>query len=340
LRSVTIIIIDQIMKKILVTLLFLAFLGPTANAQIGDILRKAAEKATEKAVEKAADKAAEAAVEAVEDELNNKQPQKAEPKTEPKAQETITMADIMKKLPALPTAQQFIKYKEAELKEQTLKLLTSPVTSFNTKALSLSMEAASLGTQSMDSTEVVDAAYKQTEAATGLSREEIDKLSTMSEAEQEAYLKAHYQQGHAEAAMLNQAVEASKYLEPLQPKIDEWEKVNEKIEDIYKKADGQCQEIYKKYADKLADETDKNRNSILMQYYSEIVAFQRDAVEQAMKLRLNEQLPIAEKIEEEMVVIRKEHQDFVSALLNYPQLTATQYFMEYARILDIPEYKD
>jgi len=328
------------MKKILVTLLFLAFLGPTANAQIGDILRKAAEKATEKAVEKAADKAAEAAVEAVEDELNNKQPQKAEPKTEPKAQETITMADIMKKLPALPTAQQFIKYKEAELKEQTLKLLTSPVTSFNTKALSLSMEAASLGTQSMDSTEVVDAAYKQTEAATGLSREEIDKLSTMSEAEQEAYLKAHYKQGQAEAVMMEQAIEASKYIEPLQPMIDQWEKVDEKVNGIYKKADDECRTIYKKYADKLADETAKNRNDVLLQYYSEIITPQRDAVEQAMIIRLNEQLPIAEKIEEKMVVIRKEHQDLVSALLNYPQLTAAQYFMEYSRLLDITEYKN
>ncbi|MCR4966044.1 MAG: hypothetical protein K6A41_10360 [Bacteroidales bacterium] len=324
------------MKKILATLLFIALLGPAANAQLGGILRRAAEKATEKAVDKATDKAADAAAKAVEDELNKQQPQQ----TEATGKEVTSLADIMKQMPALPTAQQFIKYKEAELNEQTMKMVTNPVTSFNAQAMSLSMEAVTFCTQNLDSAEVMDAAYKQAEATTGLTREEIDKLSTMSEAEQEAYLKAHYQQGHAEAAMLNQAVEASKYLEPLQPKIDEWEKVNERIEGIYKKVDGQCREIYKKYADKLADETDKNHNSILMQYYSEIVSFQRDAVEQAMKLRLNEQMPIAEKIEEEMVVIRKEHQDFVSALLNYPQLTATQYFMEYARVLEIPEYKD
>jgi hypothetical protein len=41
-----------------------------------------------------------------------------------------------------------------------------------------------------------------------------------------------------------------------------------------------------------------------------------------------------------MVEIRAQHQDVVSMLLNYPQITATQYFMEPTHLLDIPEYKE
>ena len=39
-----------------------------------------------------------------------------------------------------------------------------------------------------------------------------------------------------------------------------------------------------------------------------------------------------------MAPIRAQHQDIISALLNYPQLTVSQYFTEPARLLDIPEY--
>ena len=64
----------------------------------------------------------------------------------------------------------------------------------------------------------------------------------------------------------------------------------------------------------------------------------RTAVQQALKIRLNEQLPVAEEIEQQMAPIRAQHQDIISALLNYPQLTVSQYFTEPARLLDIPEY--
>ena len=57
-------------------------------------------------------------------------------------------------------------------------------------------------------------------------------------------------------------------------------------------------------------------------------------------MRLDEQLPIAEEIEHQMVDIRTQHQDAISLLLNYPRLTATQYFTEPTRLLEIPEYSE
>ena len=57
-------------------------------------------------------------------------------------------------------------------------------------------------------------------------------------------------------------------------------------------------------------------------------------------MRLDEQLPIAEEIERQMVDIRTQHQDAISLLLNYPRLTATQYFTEPTRLLEIPEYSE
>ena len=84
--------------------------------------------------------------------------------------------------------------------------------------------------------------------------------------------------------------------------------------------------------------SDKERNQLLLKYYKDIIDWQRTAVQEAMKIRLEEQLPIAEEIEQKMVAIRAEHKDNISAFLNYPQLTASQYFAEVSRLLDIPQY--
>ena len=327
------------MKKLLLLTFCMCFYCFNVNAQIGGILRNAANKAAQKATEKAVDEATDKAVEAIDNELNSKKEQNAAKEEETKAEEKATVSSLMAKLPELPTVQQLVNYKSAELNEQALKMMTSPVTSFNAKVMSLSMQVLSLPMEGADSAQVVENAYKQAEAATGLSREEIDKLATMSEEEQEAYLKAHYTEGQAEAAFLQQAAEAGKYLEPLQPMIDEWSAFDNKIEKIYKDVDAQCKTIYQKYAGKLEKASDAERNSQLIKYYTEIAPLQRAAVQQVLNIRLNEQLPVAEKIETEMVKIRAEHQDLISVMLNYPQMTATQYFTEVLRLTDIPEFK-
>ena len=116
--------------------------------------------------------------------------------------------------------------------------------------------------------------------------------------------------------------------------------MDDKVTALYKESENRCRGIYAKYADQLSKATGKERNTLLVRYYTEIVPIQREAVQQAMQLRLKEQLPIADKIEEKMVEIRAQHQDVVSMLLNYPQLTATQYFADPTHLLDIPEYTE
>ena len=160
------------------------------------------------------------------------------------------------------------------------------------------------------------------------------------EDQQEAYIAAHYRPGTAEAAMVSQASDISKYLEPLQPLIDKWGEVGEKADAFLAQANEKCKGVYKKYASELAKASDKERVSILLKYYAEIVEYQRTAVQQAMRVRLDEQLPIAEDIEKKMVTIRAEHPDIVSAFMNYPQLTATQYFADVAKLIEVPEFND
>ncbi|MBO4774368.1 MAG: hypothetical protein J5516_06290 [Bacteroidales bacterium] len=335
------------MKKGLILIFSLLFCICGTRAQLGGALQKAAQKAvkktTDKVIDKTTDAAADAAANAVDRELDKLRSNNSADKPQQTSAETVeeqTVASLMAQLPELPTVQQLVNYKTAELNEQTVKLLASPVTSYNAKLFNLSMQLLSVGTQGMDSAQLMETAYKAAEKSTGLSREEINKLSTMSDEEQEAYLRSHYKEGTYEAAVLQQAEEAGEYLKPVQPLIDQWSAVDDKVTTLYKQSETRCRGIYAKYADQLSKATGKEKNALLLKYYSEIVPIQREAVQQAMQLRLKEQLPIADKIEEKMVEIRAQHQDVVSMLLNYPQLTATQFFAEPAKLLDIPEYKE
>lgn len=318
------------MKKVILILAVLALGSAPASAQLGGLLQKAAQQTMKKATDNLKDKANAAVTTTVE------QPQE----TREAAEEAKTIADVMKMVPSLPTAQQLVNHKTAQLKEQTFKLLTSPVTVFTAKVTELAMQAASLAVEGLDSAQVTEMAYKQTEAATGLSREELDALSKMSDEEQEAYLAAHYKQGTAEMAVMQQAADAAKYLEPLQPMIDQWDALGEKVEGIYRKAEEQSKEIYAKFAPQLATASEEVRKDILLKYYAEVAPLLREAVQEGMNIRLNDQLPVAEDIEKKMKEIRAKHQDIISALLNYPQLTATQYFTDLTRMMEIPEYSE
>ena len=121
--------------------------------------------------------------------------------------------------------------------------------------------------------------------------------------------------------------------------IDEWEAIGKKVEQLFKDADEQCKTIYAKYSKDLENTQSDAYKSAALKYYTEIVPIQRKAVLEAMKIRIDEQIPAAEKIEKEMIPIRAEHHDIISALLNYPQLTATQYFTDTEHLFGIPTYK-
>ncbi|MBO7144203.1 MAG: hypothetical protein J6W13_05175 [Salinivirgaceae bacterium] len=337
------------MKKILLSAICIAACAFTANAQLGSSMlkqaaSKAAKKTTEKTIEKATDRISDKASDAIDKEIEkglSSEPSQSQSQSQAQSQEPVkpqSIIDIMKQLPAVPTVQQLANYKSAELNEQTIRLMASPVMSFKTKSTTLAIQAMTFSYANADSAQVMETAYKQAEMMTGLTREEIDKLSEMSEEEQQAYLEAHYKQGQAEAALLEQAADAGEYLEPLQPLIDEWDAIGKKVEGIFADADNQCKTIYAKYAKDLENQGEAYKSAAL-KYYTEIAPIQRKAVLEAMKIRMDEQIPAAEKIEKEMIPIRAEHHDIISALLNYPQLTATQYFTDTEHLFGIPTYK-
>ncbi|MBO7433207.1 MAG: hypothetical protein J6U13_05570 [Salinivirgaceae bacterium] len=340
------------MKKLLLSVMCVAAFVFTTNAQFGSsMLKQAASKAAQRTTEKAIDKATDKAVDAIDKEIDKgtqSEPAQESPaqsqsqsQSQTQSQEPVqpqSIVDIMKRLPAIPTVQQLTSYKSAELNEQTIRLLSSPVTTFKTQSASLMIEALAFS-YTLDSATLTEAVYKNAELMTGLSREELDKLAEMSEEEQQAYLATHYRQGQAEAAIMEQALDASKYLEPLQPMIDEWEAIGKKADKIFEETDNQCKPIYAKYAKDLESEDAASYKSAALKYYGEVAPILRKAVIEAMKIRMDEQIPAAEKIEKEMVPIRAQHQDLISALLNYPQMTASQYFTDAMRVFEIPTYK-
>ncbi|MBQ9473255.1 MAG: hypothetical protein IJU81_02450 [Bacteroidales bacterium] len=315
------------MKRIVVFIAAVA-VCTAMQAQPGSLLQKAAQRAVQKATEKAS----EAAKNAVEQQTADEPEQAAQPAA------AMTYAEIMRQLPELPTAQQYVDHKDAELNGKAFKLLSSKVTVFSTKLLSLASDAAALAVQNVDSAQVTDMAYRQAELYTGLSKAELDKLSTMSEEEQEAYLAAHYRQGRAEATLVKEAASAAQYLEPVQPLMDRWSALEDKVAQLYANADEQCRKVYRKYAAELASASDEGRNATLLKYYAEIAPVRRSVVQEAMRIRLNEELPLAEQIEDKISAIRKAHPDAAPMLPNYQHLTAAQYFAEPTRMLEIPEY--
>ena len=325
------------MKRIVILLIIVMLVQVPAYAQLGGLLQKAATKTT-KVLEKKADSVMNSAIDKQLD--KQRQSRQTTAKQEATEEEELSYAAIMRKMPAVPTAEQLCSHKEAELNEQALRLLTSAVTRFNTQVLSLASQAVSLSTKDLDSAQLMDAAYKYAQLSTGMTREELDHLATLPEDEQDAYIAAHYRVGTAEAAMTQEAVDAGKYLEPLQPLIDKWDAVGRKADQVYEEADAKCKHAYQKYSPMLEKASDKERNQLLLKYYKDIVEWQRTAVQEVLRIRLEEQLPIAEEIEAKMVKIRAEHKDLVSALLNYPQLTASQYFAEVSRLLDVPMYSE
>ncbi|MBP5644163.1 MAG: hypothetical protein J6X10_08070 [Bacteroidales bacterium] len=334
------------MKRFIILSIAIIFGAFSANAQLGGFLDKAAKKAAkkteEKIIEKATEKAAEKASEAIVNEIDFGEEPAIYETQEINSDEPLTYESLMRMLPEIPSAQQMVGYKKAELNGQGLKLIANPLMKFQMSVLELTGKVYTVPYQGADSTQIMEAAYKNAELYTGLTKEEIDMLSTMSEEEQEAYLQTHYQEGRAEAVMLEQAAELGEEMEPLQPIIDRWSAFDDKITANNDDADAQCRTIYAKYADRLAKtvDDDEAHNKILLSYYEEVAPIIRENVIKNCKVRLDEQLPVAMEIDEQMVPIRARHQNALSALLNYPQLTAAQYFTEALKVLEVPEFPE
>ena len=334
------------MKRILLLIIAIAIGTFTANAQIGGLIergireaKKNARNTEQQAREQAQQQAEEQATESIKEQLGVDE-ENVEETSNIDDSEPLTYESLMRQMPELPSVKDMVNHKKAELNGQGIKLLTSSVTKFQLSVLELTSKVYTIQCQDADSAQIMEAAYKNAELYTGLSREEIDMLSEMSEEEQEAYLATHYNEGQAEAELMREAMEASEYLKPLEPKIDQWTEVDNRVNKIYEDADKQCAAIYKKYVSKLDPEDESEYNKNLLKYYEEVAPIIRQSVVDGSKVRLDEQLPIAMEIEEEMIKIRAEHQDVYSALLNYAVLTASQYFTDALKICEIPEYPE
>lgn len=329
------------MKKLALLIIAVIIGTYTADAQIGGLIQKAAKKAQQKTEEKIIDKTSEKVSDAVTDQISGEEASE-DPAYETDKSAPLTYEGLMRQMPPLPSAQQMVSYKKAELGGQGLRQISSPVMKFQMTILDLSSKAYTIPVQGADSAQIVEDAYKYAEMYTGLSKEEIDMLSKMSEEEQEAYLAEHYQEGQAEAVLLQQAAEVGEELEPLQPIIDQWSSFDDRIANINKEADAQCKAIYGKYEQQLkkAEGNDEARNKILLKYYEEVAPIIHDAIINCNKIRLDEQLPVAMELEEQIIPIRQRHPNAITALLNYPQLTAIQYFTETLRVMDVPEYPE
>lgn len=317
---------NNVMKKLIIgCLCCLLCVGATisANAQLptgmlGQAVGKAAKKMASQAADKVADEAAKRAENALGQDRQTTQNRRADAEVNPEentyreGRVNVTeggtyasVGEVMAALPTLPTAKELMTYKEAELNGGGLRLVTSPVTQFTMEVAALSMQALQFAFGE------ADAAQMQRNAA-----------------------------GEAETAAASRAAEAAKYLEPIQPQVERWNEINDKIVALYEELEAAQRSAYKKYASQLQGTEGKARNAVLAKYYGDCVEAQRTAVQQALQLRLKEQLPIAEEIENYLKGIREQNADYAGLLLNYPQLTQVSYFSEVAHLLELPEFDD
>lgn len=328
----------------------------SANAQLPTgMLGQAVGKAAKKMAGQAADKVADEAAKRVERALGQDQPstQSRQTDAEVNPEENTyrqgrvnvteggtyaSVSEVMAAMPALPTAKELMTYKEADLNGGGLRLVTSPVTKFVMDVTALSMQAMQFGYADMDTARLQEQMYQSIEKSTGLSKSDLEKMEGMSDAEQEAYLRQRNVAASAQAAEMAQAAELAQLMEPVEPQVARWNEIGEKIDALYTQLEAAQKEAYARYASQLSSTTGKARNAVLAKYYADFAEVQRSTVQQAMRLRLEEQMPIAEEIEKYVAGVRTEHPDAAPALLNYPQMTSAAYFAEASHLLDLPEF--
>lgn len=326
------------MKKILLLSALMMALTISANAQLGDLLNKAAKKAGEKATK--------AATTAVKSRLGLGQGTSEVsgkggvgnytdvPSTSDEADQMPSIQELLSQMPEIPANAQLTDYKNAEANEMTLKMMTSPVTMFRTQVFTLSAQAMAVAYAGLDSNAVTNMATRYT----GLTPAEIQAMENMSDEEQEAFMMAYYQSGRADEARQQAQARAEQYAERIASQVEQFEAVNDKVENLYKEARKQMKPIYEKYSKQLDNAEGKAYQRLMAEYYSKIVGIQRVAVEQAMQMRKSEQMPIAEQIEKINEGIRLT--DPGAVLPNYMQIFATAYFAEIEHLFETPTYFD
>lgn len=309
------------MKKIFTFLAFTSILTLGAHAQLG-ILSKAAQKVTDRVTEKISDKLADKASTAIFNRFGL---------DKNGDYQAVTFPQLFTNMPAVPTGQQLVDFQTALLSGRTLKMMTSPVTTFRTRAYSLLYRSETYSTQGMDSAALADYILK----STGMTIEEAESLEKMSEEEQQAFIMQKYQSREAMQARAEYARMATQYVQETEAQVMQYQMIEESIEALYHDMYTQIKPIYDKYREKMEASSD---SKITLEYYSKIVNIHRATVDQAISIRLKQQLPLVEEIEKIHDGIRAEHPD--AALVSYKQLFTSSYINEVENLMTIPIPQD
>lgn len=218
-----------------------------------------------------------------------------------------------------------------DLIAQTMKMMTSPVTMFRTQVVTLMSQVSMLiYGDFFDSTTVAN----MTMQYTGFTEKEMKAMENMSEEEQQAYIMAYYHSGKADEIRMKAVEKTAEYAKRTEALVEEYERINDKVEALYKEAEKNMTPIYKSYAKRLENLEGKDYQILLAEYYSKIVDIQRSAVIEVMKIREKEQLPIAENIEKINSEIRKNDKGII--LSNYLQMWGISYFTETEHLFEVP----
>ena len=355
------------MKKIILSLLAVALFSTAANAQLGGLgnaaaaaAKRALEKKLDNAVEKAVDKAVE---KQVDEYVGDVDITSADSNAK-----LLTPEQMMAKFPKLPTEQDLVNYAIEMQKDSpsALKLLTNGVSKFLTKVNIAMIDVSNnisqhSGTWAKEVNDEVLAQMGLTQAqwdkmseaeqqkaldayaekhlnSLGLTSDDIAKMENMSEEEQQAFVQKKIQEKIAKDGEDNAYSKMSKEYEQLAKVyassfdlIDMYDALSNQIDSIYNDARTKAEEIWKtKYAS-------KTRTDALMgQFYRETLPLYFAAMQNALVIRKQNQLPLAHKIDQSIAETAKKSSVKPAGPLswNYAQMLAVLYLAEGNQIMN------
>ena len=310
------------MKKILTLLAFTAIFSLGANAQLGNLLSKTAQKVTERVVDKVTDKLSDKLANKASNAIFNRLGLDENGEFQP-----LTFPELFTKMPPLPTGQQLVDYQTALLNGRTLKMMTSPVMKYRTRAYSLLYRSESYSTQGMDSAALTNYILQ----STGMTMEEVEAIEKMSEEEQQLFIMQKYQSKEAVEARRQYAQNATQYAKEAEAQVTKYHQIETEIEALYKEMEKQIKPIYDTYRDKMEGSSNAK---ITLEYYAKVVNIVRSTVEQAIQLRINKQIPLVEEIEKIQDATRSQHPEAV--LVSYKQLFTSSFINDVEQLMNIP----
>ncbi len=305
------------MKKIIVTLTLILATGTIAQAQLGRIVTNAASGNVRSTVQKN-----------LGDKLKNAAQQKLMQNIGKTDLYSPSSPEYFKALcPDLPTEQQIVDYAvEKAQNPASIKLLVSHVSRFNGRvALSSSKVYSSitssynldsaymanqLRTMGIDPAEYNKLSEEEQEAymnkimeqrlsAYGLTADDVKAMENMSEEETQKYLEEHVKYNpQADPLLQKKMTEMTDKYSDYQKAIDLYSKytdVDDRVREILNKAHDFGSELWSsKYAGMSFDANTLNL------FFKEYALVLREAIMQAQSIRINDQLPIAVSIDEEV----------------------------------------